>query len=71
MATLVPGCQMIDPFGLWWTVFNEILSTNFFLPQGVYDIYDQSTIDINICKLSEFLTSLSVASKIKCTKQSH
>ena len=31
MATLVPGCQMIDPFGLWWTVFYETLSISFFL----------------------------------------
>ena len=35
MATLVPGCQMMDPFGLWWTVFNETLSISFFLTGGL------------------------------------
>ena len=70
MHTLGPGCHMMDPFGLWWTVFNEIFSINFFLTQGVHDIYDQSTIYINIRKLSDFLTSLSVASNIKGTEES-
>jgi hypothetical protein len=35
MGTLVPGCQMMDPFGLWWTVFNETLSISFFWPGGL------------------------------------
>ena len=35
MGTLVPGCQMMDPFGLWWTVFNETLSISFFLTGGL------------------------------------
>jgi hypothetical protein len=31
METLGPGWQMMDQFGLWWTVFNETLSISFFL----------------------------------------
>ena len=26
---------MMDPFGLWWTVFNETLSISFFLTGGL------------------------------------
>ena len=35
METLGPGWQMMDPFGLWWTVFNETLSISFFLTGGL------------------------------------
>jgi hypothetical protein len=35
METLGPGCQMMDPFGLWWTVCNETISISFFLTGGL------------------------------------
>ena len=35
METLGPGWQMMDPFGLWLTVFNETLSISFFLTCGL------------------------------------
>ena len=30
MHTLGPGCQMMDPFGLWWTIVYEIQNLSSF-----------------------------------------
>ena len=35
MATLDPGWQMMDSFGLWWTCVNEIRNLSSFLPGGL------------------------------------
>ena len=35
MATLGPGWQMMDPFGLWWTDFFETFSISFFWAGGL------------------------------------
>jgi hypothetical protein len=35
MGTLVPGCQMMDPFGLWWIICNETISISFFFTGGL------------------------------------
>ena len=33
--TLGPGCQMMDPFGLWWTIVYEIQNLSSFLRGGL------------------------------------
>ena len=35
MATLGPGWQMMDSFGLWWTNVNEIRNLSSFWPGGL------------------------------------
>ena len=35
MHTLGPGCQLMDPFGLWWTIVYEIRNLSSFLQGGL------------------------------------